>query len=317
MLLWILFVVVILVVLYVYICSDKPAPIVIDGSHVIVTGGSSGIGLAVAKELAQKGAHVTIIARNVQKLKEAQKEIENCRLNENQRILQYSASVTDYDALSEAVADAVAVNGKIDVLIASAGDTSPLRFEDVPADTQKRITDVNVVGVIFSTRAVIPYMKERQQGRIIFVSSILGLFGFPGYSGYCASKFAVRGFAESLGLEYNRDNIYFSISFPQNVDTPMFEEEEKYKPEEVKALEEGTDVATAEQISGSIVNSLTNYSFFITFGFEPTFTSLSAGGFSPGSFTELMGQLFLGPILRLVSLFYIKLWRNTLKKFQH
>jgi len=174
---------------------------------------------------------------------------------------------------------------------------------------------INYLGCVYCTRAVIPHMKNAKKGRIIYVSSVLGLMGYPAYAGYAASKFALRGLAESLALEYCPWNISFSISIPPNVDTPMYQEEEKIKPPETKALEGAHAIATPEEIALSIINTLKSYKFFIPFGMDSTLVSWVAGsGFSPGSFGEILMQVLMGSVLRIVAIFYVWSWKGTVKK---
>jgi len=294
--------------------SDRPPAIKIDGSHIIVTGGSSGIGLTLSKELAKRGAHVTIIARNKEKLEAARQIIEDQRVNNDQMILDYSADVSDYQVLKRAIDEAVKRHGKVDALITSAGDTRPERFEDVDISYFTHLMQVNYIGSVYATRAVMPYMLEKKSGRVIFVSSILGVMGYPAYSGYAASKFALRGFAESLHLEYSPYGINFSVSIPANVDTPMYAEEEKYKPPEAKALEAGHKLFGSEEVAMTILNSLLKYRFLIPCGMDVTFVSWLVGGFGPGSFVEVIPQVFLSGILRIVSLYNLWSWKGIVKK---
>jgi 3-dehydrosphinganine reductase len=298
--------------------SIRPPPVRIEGSHMIVTGGSSGIGLSLAVELSKRGANVTIIARDKGKLKLAREKIESVKKNENQLILDYSVDVSDYKSVTLSIEDSINKNsGKIDVLIASAGDTRPERFDDIDISNFNHLMKVNYLGSVYCTKTVIPFMKEKNRGRIIYVSSLVGLMGYPSYSGYSASKFALRGLAESLALEYCPWNINFSISIPPNVDTPMYKEEEKIKPPETKALEGEHSVASAEDIALSIIDSLKSYKFFIPYGMDGTLVSWVAGsGFSPGSFREVLCQVFFGGILRIVSMFYLWTWQRIVKKIR-
>jgi 3-dehydrosphinganine reductase len=272
--------------------------------------------LSLAKELAKRGANVTIIARNKDKLSIAKEEIEKVKKFENQKILDYSADVSDYESINKVIQESITENaGHIDVLIANAGDTRPERFDDIDIKNFDHLMQINYLGCVYCTRAVIPHMKNAKKGRIIYVSSLLGLMGYPAYGGYAASKFALRGLAESLALEYCPWNITFSISIPPNVNTPMFQEEEKIKPPETKALEGAHAIATAEDIALSIIATLKSYKFFIPYGMDGTIVSWVAGsGFSPGSFSEVLMQVLLGSVLRIVAIFYVWTWKGIVKK---
>jgi 3-dehydrosphinganine reductase len=301
----------------IFFFSESPPSIKIKGSHVIITGGSSGIGLALAKELAGNGANVTIIARDPKKLEEAKGliiEYMNKKQSYESKVLTYSADVTNFIVLDAAIKDSIKQNGKVDILIASAGDTRPERFDDMDIKYYEHIMKVNYLGAIYATKSVIPSMKNRRSGRIVYVSSLLGLFGYPSYAVYSASKFALRGLAESLHLEYCPWNINFSISVPPNVNTPMFEQEEKIKPKETKALEGDHAVVQPEDIAKSIIDSFSSYRFMIPYGTDALLVSLVTGGFSPGSFLEILMQSAGASILRIVSMFYLWSWKRVIKQ---
>jgi 3-dehydrosphinganine reductase len=320
--LWLCLLVIVVLLFVIWFFSEKPPSIIIKDSHAIITGGSSGIGLALAKELALKGAHVTIIARDQKKLGEAKEVIENYLESNNvftsklSKILTYSADVTDYQALSAAISDAINKVGRVDILICSAGDTRPERFDDMDPKYFDHIMKVNYLGSVNATKCVIPHMKNRNSGRIVYVSSILGLFGYPSYAVYSASKFALRGLAESLQLEYCPWNIHFSISVPPNVNTPMFEKEEKYKPPETKALEGTHDVVQPEHIASSIIDTFSNYRFVVPYGTDAFLVSMVTGGFAPGSFLEILLQFAGAGILRIVSVIYLWSWKRVIKKYR-
>eukprot|EP01130_Rhizamoeba_saxonica_P019301 TRINITY_DN9939_c0_g1_i1.p1 TRINITY_DN9939_c0_g1~~TRINITY_DN9939_c0_g1_i1.p1 ORF type:complete len:330 (+),score=76.98 TRINITY_DN9939_c0_g1_i1:112-990(+) len=290
----------------------------VSGSHVVVTGGSSGIGLTLASMLAEKGAHVTIIARNPQKLLDALNHIQSFRANDDQIILQYSADVTDYSAVQAALEEAANThNGKIDALICSAGDTRPESFDDIDPGMIDHLSNVNYLGVAYCTKAVLPYMQKQDHGRIIYVSSILGLMGFTTYGPYCATKFAIRGLAEALHMEYARWNIKFSLATPGNVDTPMFEEEEKYKPESTKILEEDSVLVQPEVVAQAIINCLEKWRFLVSSDMDTYFISCVKGGFGPASFEEVLPQVLVAPILRMVTMGYRYSWKKTLSRFKN
>jgi len=316
---WLVLFIIFAVLLVIFLFSESQPSIKIQGSHVIITGGSSGIGLALAKELAAQGASVTIIARDKKKLEEAKDLIKEYMSRKNiynpeQKILTYSADVTDFINLNAAIKDSINKNGKVDALVVSAGDTRPERLDDMDVKYYDHIMRVNYLGAIYATKSVIPNMKDRKTGRIVYVSSLLGLFGYPSYSIYSASKFALRGLAESLHLEYCPWNISFSISIPPNVNTPMFENEEKIKPKETKALEGAHTVVQPEDIAKSIIDSFASYRFVIPYGTDAHLVSMVTGGFSPGSFIEILSQFIGGGLLRVVAMIYVWSWKRVIKQ---
>ncbi|RXM93783.1 3-ketodihydrosphingosine reductase [Acipenser ruthenus] len=173
-----------------------------------VTGGSSGIGKCIAIECYKQGAFITLVARDESKLLQAKKEIEKHANNDKQ---------------------AQEKLGPVDMLVNCAGITVAAKFEEVKVDCFKRLMEVNYLGSVYPTRAVIPTMKERRMGRIVFVSSQAGQLGLFGYTAYSPSKFALRGLAESLQMEIKPYNIYVTVAYPPDTDTPGLAEENKTK----------------------------------------------------------------------------------------
>jgi len=305
----------VLVIIICYALAYKVAPIALSGKHVIITGGSSGIGLSLAVKLVKKGCSVTIFARDEQKLKSALVQLEKNRTNKEQKIGYYAVDVSDYKAVEGAIQkSALNNNNHIDILICSAGVTKPERFHEADNSALPWLININYLGSANCTHSVVPYMKSQKSGRIVYVSSILGLMGFPGYAGYSASKFALKGFAESLDVELAPWNIHFSISCPGNVDTPMYEEEEKIKPAETKKLEEGKPISP-DVVADRIIDSFHSWRFLIYSDMNSFFLSSLAAGFAPANFSELLCQFFLSPILRLVSLMERKKYRDTIIKY--
>ncbi len=162
-----------------------------EGANVIITGGSSGIGKAVAKLLAAEGASVFIIARDEGKLNRAVREIEKERVSPDQRFGAFTADVRSYDEVAQAVGDIVRANGLPHGLINSAGITYPGHFEEIPLDTFRNLMDVNFFGTLHAIRAVLPYLQDQGGGFLINISSGAGIVSWFGYTAYAATKFAV------------------------------------------------------------------------------------------------------------------------------
>lgn len=203
--------------------------------HVLVTGGSSGIGLAVAALLLARGDRVSLIARDEGRLSKAQDALSQAGTRE-QRVTAVPADVTDAQALTEAVARCTNRFGAIDMLVACAGIVEPARFVDQDGRDFDRQIAVNVTGVTNSLRSVLPAMLKRGRGRIGIVSSGAGLIGIPGYSAYCASKFALRGLAAALRLETAGSGVSVSICFPPDTLTPQLEREVALRPPDAQAI---------------------------------------------------------------------------------
>jgi 3-dehydrosphinganine reductase len=248
----------------------------IEGKIVIVTGGSSGIGLATAKLLSAKGAHVWLVARDHSRLQSALSQVEKARRNSSQRCGVAVADVTDIAQVDSAVAEVNRVCGAPDILINSAGDVYPCLFQDMDINVIHGLMELNYFGMAHVTRACLPFMIERRSGHIVNISSVYGFIGGYGYSAYCASKFAVSGFSDALRAELKPLGVGVSIVFPQDTATPQLERENRLKSPMLKAL------MTAEEVAGAIVRGIAKQRYVIIPGREGRFlyrlTSLLGGG---------------------------------------
>ena len=236
--------------------------------HAIVTGGSSGIGKAVALQLAQAGAHITIIARSQAKLDQAQAEILQAQATPTQKILSFSADVADRPQLSAAIEAAITQTAPPDLLITSAGMAHPGYFQALPLDLFERTMAVNYFGSLYALKVVQPVMAQHQQGHVVFISSGVGLMGIFGYSAYSPSKFALRGLAESLRGELKLQGISLSIVYPPDTDTPQLSQENLTKPAETKEIAATAQVWQPDAVAQKIVQGIERRQFAITPGLE-------------------------------------------------
>jgi 3-dehydrosphinganine reductase len=209
----------------------------VRGKNIIITGGSSGIGKATAKLLAEHGANVFILARDREKLNQALEEIKAEGGDQNQRYGAFSADVTSWQEVESTIADIVEAGGAPDILINSAGIVHPGYFEELPLSAFRKQIDVNYLGTLHCVKAVLPYMTARKSGHIVNISSIAGFLGIFGYTAYSASKFAVRGFTEALRIELKPHNITVSMVIPNDTDTPQLEDDRDLQPLETKITE--------------------------------------------------------------------------------
>ena len=146
-----------------------------SGQHALITGGSSGIGKAVAKLLAQQGANISIIARDLTKLETAKQEISAEIIDSQQKILAIAADVTQVKALEIAIQQAIAELGCPQILITSAGVAIPGYFEELSLATFEKTMAVNYFGSLYAIKAVLPKMLAARKGSIILISSGAGL----------------------------------------------------------------------------------------------------------------------------------------------
>lgn len=202
------------------------------GEHVIVTGGSSGIGYALAEKLVERGAVVSLLARGQQQLDAAAERLRAHSAEVHVR----SVDVTDVDEVRAVVKDLEVKAGPCAVLFTSAGQARAGHFLEMPDDVFRTMMDVDYFGTLWAVRAVAPGMMERRRGAIVTVVSTAGLSGVFGYTAYGSAKFAVRGLTEALRCELVPHNVRVSAVFPPDVDTPGLAEENKHKPAQTAAI---------------------------------------------------------------------------------
>ncbi|HME28229.1 MAG TPA: SDR family NAD(P)-dependent oxidoreductase [Acetobacteraceae bacterium] len=177
----------------------------------IVTGGVSGIGAGIAARLTAEGARVSLWDRDAAALANAEAPH------------QAAVDVTDATAVQRAAADTADALGRIDILVACAGITGPnAPVWDYPIAEWKRVIDVNLNGVFYCNRAVVPHMLRNDYGRIVNIASIAGKEGNPNAAAYSASKAGVIGFTKSLGKELAKTNVRVNCVTPAAVRTPLF-----------------------------------------------------------------------------------------------
>ncbi len=181
----------------------------------IVTGGGRGIGRAIAHALAGPGTLVAILGRTRSQLESTARELEGL----GGRALAIPVDVTSQVSVADGMDMVRAEAGRVDVLVnnAGVGGGEPIAGSDI--DRWRRVVDTNVIGTYLATRAAVPMMGAG--GRVVNISSVLGRFGVPGYTAYCASKHAVIGFTRALALELAPQQITVNAICPGWVDTEM------------------------------------------------------------------------------------------------
>ncbi|WP_345234951.1 3-ketoacyl-ACP reductase [Hymenobacter saemangeumensis] len=189
----------------------------LKGKTALITGAGKGIGRAVALALAQEGVHVGLLARNEAQLRAVADEAAALGVKASVA----AADVADLEAVNRAVARIAEELGPIDILINNAGIGTFAKFLDMDPATWEQIVRVNLFGVYYVTRAVLPGMLVRQTGDIINISSSAGQRAAAGSSAYSASKFALMGLTESLMQEVRKSNIRVSALTPSTVATEL------------------------------------------------------------------------------------------------
>ncbi len=222
-------------------------------ARVLVTGGSSGIGLEVARQLAAEGAQVWIAARDPARLEAARAEL---------GVRAVVMDVTD-DA---SVAAAVRELGEIDVLVNNAGAAVPGNFVDQDEAVCRRMIELNYLGAVRVTKALLPQLIARRSGVIVNVTSILGFMGFTGYAAYAASKYALVGFSECLRQDLLPHGVRVLIAYPPTTETPGLVEENRTKPPECQAIEGTGDSFPPAAVARAIVRGIRKEQYTILVG---------------------------------------------------
>jgi short-subunit dehydrogenase len=220
--------------------------------HAVITGGSSGIGLAVASALGERGSVVSLIARDPGRLADAAKSLRSKGIEAHVA----SADVADKAAVTGAIAGLTAAAGPCDVLVTSAGQARPGHFHSLDDDVFRRMMEVDYFGTLHAVRAVVPSMIARGSGSIVAISSATAVLGIFGYTAYAPAKFAVRGLMESLRDELRPVGVHVACVYPPDVDTPQLAEENRFKPAETAAISGSVRPISAEAVALSIVRAI-------------------------------------------------------------
>lgn len=233
------------------------------GAHVLITGGSEGIGLETARLLLLRGARVSLVSRSSDKLAAARASLGDVAVA--------AADVTDEAALHEAVAGL----GPVDVLVAAAGGAEPGYLVHQDSALLRRQMELNHFGAVHAVRAVLPGMLAAGHGHVLLVSSTAGLTGVFGYAGYSPAKAALRAYAEVLEAEHADDGLVVSVAYPPDTLTPGFARENLTKPAETAAVSAMVKPVSASHVAQALVRGIERDRRTIT---ADRGTALLAGG---------------------------------------
>jgi 2-dehydro-3-deoxy-L-rhamnonate dehydrogenase (NAD+) len=187
------------------------------GRTAIITGGASGAGLGAARRIIAEGGKVALWDLNPESLAKAREALGEAHT--------VALDVVDAEAVAKAAEDSFKALGRIDILVNSAGITgATAQVKDYPIDSWKRVFDINVHGLFYCCRAVIPFMLTNDYGRIVNLSSVAGKEGNPNASAYSASKAAVLGLTKSLGKELATTGVRVNAVTPATFKSPILEQ---------------------------------------------------------------------------------------------
>jgi len=189
-----------------------------SGKIVVITGASSGIGKESALEFAKLHASVVLVSRDKNKLEEVAKELSRYQT----QILVCACDISQKDQVNQMSKQVLEKFGTVDVLVNNAGFGIYGNFNDLKAEEIESQMATNYLGMVYCTKTFLPKMLEQKSGHIVNVASVAASFGIPGMAGYCASKFAMLGFSESLYHELKGSGIGITVVSPIMVKTNFF-----------------------------------------------------------------------------------------------
>lgn len=208
------------------------------GKFALICGGSKGIGKATAKLFIQFGGSVCIVARTPEPLKEAAMEISQFKSEESQYVETIACDSTDDGKLKPEIAKVIDEKGVPNYLFNFVGISFPNYIEKLTLDEFKNHMNINYYGQLVPILLVLPYFMERKEGYLINASSVSGYSGQMGYAAYAPTKFAIAGLSEVLRHELKPFNIYVSVFYPPDTETPGLQDELETRPEELNIISE-------------------------------------------------------------------------------
>lgn len=206
-----------------------------DKKHVVITGAGSGLGASLALKYAEMDYHVTLLGRTYSKLRYVADKMTS------DNVSLYTIDVSSAEEVEKVFMEIKEESGQIDVLVNNAGVGVFDDAEKLTTDVIDQMIDINLKGTIFCTQAVLPEMKERNDGTIIQVISTAGLEGKASEAVYCASKYGQRGFTESIIKELKDTDVHVLAAYMGGMKTSFWDE--IYSKEEIEHLMDPDDVA--------------------------------------------------------------------------
>ncbi|KAL7339362.1 oxidoreductase [Rhodotorula toruloides] len=281
----------------------------VAGKHCYIGGGSEGLGLSLACQLADRGAHVTIVSRSQSKLDNALQELETHRQNPSQVFQALSCDLTDPAAAASTLRKAckATLSSSPDYLFACAGGCVPGYFAEMSAEQHWQCMEWNFRTCLNTVHEGVKAMKEdgKKGGRVVLTSSVLALMSFAGYSSYSPSKYAIRGLAEALRNELQLYGISVHLFLPATIFSPGFENEQRLKPEITKKIEGPDEGMKPDAVAKELIKGVERGDFYLTY--EPVGHMLrNSRGITPrnnvlfDSFWALVGTIAF-PIWRRMS----------------
>lgn len=257
---------------------------IFNEQNVIVTGGSSGIGLEIARRLVRMGARVHLLARDAARLESARQS-----LGPSASVHTHAVDVADQPAVS-AVIRAIGDSGGIAALVCNAGVTRVGRFEELSSENFETVLRTNYLGTLYPILAAWPYLETAREARLGLVSSVAGYTGIYGYTAYAPTKFAMTGLAECLRMEGKPHGIRVTIVFPPDTETPLLEYERAHAPAETLAVTAGASQMSAAVVAEKFVAGMVRGQFEVYCNVESRLIRLFKG-LLPGGYYRMLDRL--------------------------
>jgi len=224
------------------------------GAVAVITGGASEIGLATARTLYSKGAHVVLADINEQGLQQAGQLVRESNTSSSEQVIVVTTDVTQEEQVQDLMREALSTCGRIDLVVTSAGIAQAGSIDTFTGDEMQRMMNINFMGTYHSVRAALPTMRQQGSGHFVLLSSVAGKLCPPMISGYAATKWAIRGFSSALRAELygtGANEIGVTTVYPAWVDTPMIhQEQDSMNLLNIEAL------LTPEQVANEIVQAI-------------------------------------------------------------
>jgi 3-dehydrosphinganine reductase len=256
--------------------------VMFDNKLIVITGGSSGLGKALAERFARMGASMALIARDPVKLEKARGGIAALS-RAGRRVEIFPCDVSDHRAAAKTF-DAIAASlGSPDMLINSAGILKEGYFELLPPDVFRQVMDINYFGALHCTMAAMKYFRARGEGTIVNIASLGGRIASFWYTAYCSSKFALVGLTETLRCELTPRNIRIHLVCPGEFDSPMVDELNTYRTIENRVLTQTAPVLPLDRVADETIAGIRKGRYLIIPGRASRFLDVLARWFPASS----------------------------------
>lgn len=241
------------------------------GKRALITGGSSGIGLATACALAREGAHVAIAARDPDRLRTATSTVTAAAASRDQKIIAVPIDVTSTESVARGTERVLTELGDVDILVNNAGFSIPGYLDRLTEKDFETMLQVNYLGAVRVIHALLPHFMGRRAGTIVNVTSMLGFMGTFGYAAYAGSKYALAGYTECIRQDLLPFGVAVHLCYPPTTKTPGLDSENLIKPAEAWAIEGKSRAFTAEDVATALLDGVRRKRFHILVGADSGF----------------------------------------------